>query len=130
MIEAGVFVLKERERGRRETERELVRESDEEMKDDFQALPLNGESQQLSSSRFSSLLASKDRDYLISSTGAQVLSPPLSLSLSLSPWMFYMGNQMKHILTFGLYIYIYIYIYTSPPLLRFDTSASYCVHTE
>jgi hypothetical protein len=66
-----------------EKEREFVRESDEEMKDDFQALVLNtnGDSQQLSSSRFSSLLASKDRDYLLSPTGAQVLS----LSLSLSP---------------------------------------------
>ncbi|XP_059460542.1 probable nucleoredoxin 2 isoform X2 [Corylus avellana] len=65
MIEAGtVFVLKERER--------REKESDEEMKDDFQALVLNGDSQQLSSSRFSSLLASKDRDYLLSPTGAQV----------------------------------------------------------
>lgn len=67
MIEAGtVLVLKERER--------REKESDEEMKDDFQALVLNGDSQQLSSSRFSSLLASKDRDYLLSPTGAQVLS--------------------------------------------------------
>ena len=82
MIEAGtVFLSKSKER-------EFVRESDEEMKDDFQALVLNangGDSQQLSSSRFSSLLASKDRDFLLSPTRAQVLSFSLSLSLSLSP---------------------------------------------
>lgn len=71
MIEAGVFILKEREI-RREIERELVRQSDEEMKDDLEALALNGDPQRVSSSRFSSLLASKDRDYLLSPNGAQV----------------------------------------------------------
>jgi hypothetical protein len=44
-----------------------------EMKDGFQALT-NGDHEEFSSSRFSSLLESKDRDYLLSSTGAQVLS--------------------------------------------------------
>lgn len=41
------------------------------MKDGFQALT-NGDHEEFSSSRFSSLLESKDRDYLLSSTGAQV----------------------------------------------------------
>lgn len=39
---------------------------------------LNGDADKVSSSRFMSLLASKDRDYLLSPTGSQVLSLSLS----------------------------------------------------
>lgn len=117
MIEAGVFILKEREI-RREIERELVRQSDEEMKDDLEALALNGDPQQVSSSRFSSLLASKDRDYLLSPNGAQVLSHSLSVDLSrdvlyglkyrflfmLQILCNIMGDQMKHISSLLAYL--------------------------
>lgn len=50
-----------------------MKQEAKEMNDDFRAM-LNGDSGQVSSSRISSLLASKDRDYLLSSNGAQVLS--------------------------------------------------------
>lgn len=42
------------------------------MEGGFQNLVLNGDSRKVSSSRFYSLLASKDRDYLLSPSGAQV----------------------------------------------------------
>lgn len=42
---------------------------------------LNGDAEKASSSRFSSLLESNDRDYLLSSTGNKVYLTPLSLSL-------------------------------------------------
>ncbi|XP_018808138.2 probable nucleoredoxin 2 [Juglans regia] len=49
----------------------VMKQEAKDMNDDFRAM-LNGDSGQVSSSRISSLLASKDRDYLLSSNGAQV----------------------------------------------------------
>ena len=67
--------LKERER-----KRERVREMKKEGKDGkFEALTNGDDEEQVSSSRFSSLLESRDRDYLLSSTGLQVLFLSLSI---------------------------------------------------
>ena len=67
--------LKERER-----KRERVREMKKEGKDgNFEALTNGDYEEQVSSSRFSSLLESRDRDYLLSSTGLQVLFLSLSI---------------------------------------------------
>lgn len=56
-----------------------------EMKKEVETVVINNgnfvEEEELSSCKFSHLLASKDRDFLLSSTGAQVFSP-LFLSIA------------------------------------------------
>ena len=53
------------------------------MNDGAQAVMANGNSDDFLRSRFSSLLATKDRDFLLSPTGAQVLSLELFVTFSL-----------------------------------------------
>ena len=97
-----VFFILEREREKEgERERERERECEWVMKKEgkdgnFEALTNGDYEEQVSSSRFSSLLESRDRDYLLTSTGLQVLF--LSLHIKFALW-----GKLK----FSL-IYIYI----------------------